>query len=262
MGYTITKTFINTGSGVVRKVKVNDKTLIEKVFFTNSIDYSKAKYFDENIRPVLKENGVECTTINNVYEGEIISLIYYEFIDLKKLNDIKKGIIEYSKIFLNLDFSPIIKNAPSSLFNYKSHHRISEKIKDANESLLAEDINVNLIEVEISKLNKVLIHGDLHGNNAYENAIIDWDSFGFYPLGFEAARIYSYYYGKRIKETNFNHWIDVNYRELLNEHQFADFKKCFSYFLYVFMYGKSNTTELNNIQDDLLSYLKENFPNE
>lgn len=94
--------FIGNGHGLnnlnsYRKVKVNGKYYFEKIYFTNSTDLKKVQWF---LNEIFANNNFKFKSpqIKRIYEGEFLSIVYFEFcnlIDLSK-NEIESALTQVS----------------------------------------------------------------------------------------------------------------------------------------------------------------------
>src|SRR5690606_5941844 len=92
----------------------------------------------------------------------------------------------------------------------------------------------DMIEQITNLLPLVITHGDIHFDNVFAgNYLIDWDSFGFFPHGFEVARILA----KQLEDPTFERLQEIlngEYRGVISEDQWHGFELSCLYFYLIF----------------------------
>src|SRR5690606_35899878 len=87
----------------------------------------------------------------------------------------------------------IAERAPEYLKDYKLHAFYKGNILHASKmisNLSNDSLSPDMIEQVVNRQPLVLTHGDIQETDVFaDNYLIDWDSFGFFPLGFESAYI-------------------------------------------------------------------------
>src|SRR5699024_8774627 len=78
-------------------------------------------------------------------------------------------------------------------------------------------------------------HGDLNEGNGFEESVlIDWDSFGIFPLGLEAAYLYYRIHLRGDKIIDYKQWVKQHYSDIIHAQEWGLFEKNYTYFLFVF----------------------------
>jgi hypothetical protein len=226
---------------IYRVVKKNNSVLFLKYYFKDSMELSRALYFSENLFEKINY-FIPTSKLIQTRNSELISELGFEFINSSEkicANDVKEFII-YIIITLNKNFklNSINKsvNIPKYLLNYKSHFEYKRSKTEIIERFSEKDIKnvIGFFESKINPYNYVLSHGDLHTGNIINKILIDWDNFGYYPLGFDAAfatwKFNIKFESKKtvmaFKETNFLKNISTNEKD--------EFNRNFILFLLVF----------------------------
>lgn len=192
--------FIARGRGesslnLFRKITVKDQVLFEKIYLTDHHDYKVNLIIHNYCKDILRKNGVIIPEIKMKYEGPILSAIYFEFIDANtienqaKMNstliNISKNIQECTtdiEMTLSQDQNDILSTSNNNA--YLRRYAKEKKMQSAD---------IEVLKRKILNSKRSFSHGDLHRRNLLkQNIVIDWDEAGFYPIGFEPARIYAH----------------------------------------------------------------------
>lgn len=239
----ISSEFIGHGSGehnlsVYRKVCFENNYYFEKVYFNDSYDLIKVEWFYEYIYPLLNES-LNTVKLHQIIKGDIITIVYFEYINLVPLSkdafhlnyiDISKKMFKISK-----DNEEIIKNAPDFFKNYRLHYHYITSIETAEEGikkLSNNRLTIKMIEQIIDLQPLIITHGDVYHTNIFvDNYIIDWDSFGLFPHGFEVGFIFAtnieYLTFKRLQEL-----LNEEYKEIISKDEWDGFElSCWYFYL-------------------------------
>jgi len=257
---TENKSFLNSkgnGAGSLntfRKVKKNNDILFEKIYFSYHKDLKHTLFFYDKIYPILKQY-INIPNLNTKIYGDEISAIYFTFLNLKRHsseNVLEEKLITISKTLINLKIEESFK-PPFYIYNFIEHseYRLYREIAKNN----LRKFNIDLTELEdiLIKSKTVISHGDLNISNVYEdNIIIDWDSFGIYPIGFDIAYLYQRLLWKGIVDENYNEWVYSNYLDFFTEKDEMDiFKMNFLIFLYVFSFRLKKASYFKELENQL-----------
>jgi hypothetical protein len=118
-------------------------------------------------------------------------------------------------------------------------------------------IDINMLEKAVAASKRVLTHGDIQETNIYRNSIlVDWDSFGIYPMGFEPAFTYFRLLVKNRDRANCILWLEKQYKQDILEEDWIIFKCNFIYFLFVFSQKFFLKNELIELKQELVSALE------
>lgn len=237
--------FIGYGTGeqnleVYRKVLYKKKYYFEKIYFYDSYDLLKVKWFYEHLYPVLKDS-IKTAKLCKIIKGDIITIVYFEYISFVPLSEgiLHSVFFDISRdlLFLSKQNEELIRNAPNFLNDYRSHFHYIDKIKAAEEvieKLSNNKFTTKMIEQIIDLQPSIISHGDIyHTNVLTDKYIIDWDSFGFFPLGFDIAVIFAYSIEflsfQRLQEL-----IHEEYKEVIEKSQWKSFELSCLYFYLIF----------------------------
>jgi len=241
--------FIGNGFGensfnTFRKVNYENKYFFEKIYFNDAHDLLKVEWFYSHVYPVLN-NSIKTARLHKIIKGELISIVYFEFRDLKPLTEyasysasfrVSQELFELSRT----DYiQELCRDAPKIIKDYKLHPHYKKNIKTA--SIALEELSNNrltavLIEQAVDLQPLKLSHGDVQSNVFADHYLIDWDSFGFYPIGFESAFILYKY--RRLDNLCFHDLQRVlieNYKAIIDKDQWSAFELTCFYFYFVFI---------------------------
>lgn len=259
--------FIGKGGGisslnVYRKVVVDGKTYFEKTYFNAHRNVYVVKWFQKNIIPLL-DPQIKVPQIQKTYPGELCTVVYFDYLDLHDLNeaDKEKEIIQFSldlyKVSNKHQAALNKLDIPVFIKDFRLHFRYHQYSFLAENELLNYNIDMRALEQSMYNSRHILVHGDLNFSNGFtDKTLIDWDSFGYFPVGFEAAHIYFRIQLRQEKTEDFEQWMMKHYKPILLEEDWKGFKHNFIYFLFVFSmeyFVKGHHMEL---KEQLLSKLK------
>lgn len=268
--------FIGSGKGIAslntyRKVDTLKKTFFEKVYFTSAIELTTIKWLSDNeIYKHLKKDGINIPELQDVYRGNILTIVYFNFMQLipVKENSLKEMII-LTKLLYRSSLDPniikIIESAPKSLKDVRNHFQYKKHIVQAKEHLNRNNINSSDIEGVLQNSILVFSHGDIQKSNIYmNNSLIDWDSFGIYPLGLDIALLFNRWFSDiEDIEIDILTWLTENYSKTIEKSDWKMFELSFAYFLFIFHFNAFRNSSHKNIETQLLGILKRiNFESE
>ena len=225
-----------------RKVEIKNEVLFEKVYFNSYADLHKIVWFQENMYPLLKDR-IRIPKIKKIYRGDLISIVYFEYVNLKEFDDNQEFIqsaIELAKYFntLSENNQAYIKQVliADPLFDFRQHFLYKQTKEIAKNSLTKINLDLENLEKQVATSTLAISHGDLYKTNLFqENNLIDWDAFGFYPIGMEVAFLYQRLLEFGIIERNdFFNWLEINFRQAMTEEKWTEFERNALFFLYVF----------------------------
>lgn len=270
MNFTKTK-FIGTGCGsynlnAFRKVMFNDKIFFEKVHFNSSDEIIRLNWFYDNIFSLMNDD-LKAPQLCYSFIGELITIFYFEYVDLISLSDkeVDTNIFNLSRELYKLSQLSEVRNnideASIFLKDYTIYFEYERKIDDAKKrafDLIGDSFSFENVEKVISKSTAILSHGDIHRGNAFaNNYLIDWDTFGVYPIGLDVA--YSLLFLEQCK-LNYKELIHILEREYINtieKEEWDDFLLNCLYFYYVFTIQSSNEKSSKEVQTDILNRIVE-----
>jgi hypothetical protein len=239
-----------------RKVVSGKETYFEKIYFNSYPDIERLLFFDQNILPFLT-NTFKIPEIKQKFTGDYITGVYFPFILLKTLskeNFEAKFIGVTSKLLeVSLENESILKSIhyPEVLLNFEEHFIFSKNKKAIIAQFSAEQYNDIIQKVAASR--RIITHGDVFERNVFaDNTVLDWDTFGLYPIGFDVAFIYyRLLHLGLIDETNPLNWLTTNYSTLITEEDWITFKFNFNFFLYVFSFSLKLIQQKEILQQQL-----------
>ncbi len=251
---------------VYRKVKINGEYYVEKVYFTHLgyISIHSSNWFFKNAYPLIQKH-IKTAEISYSFSSDFLTILYYKFIEIPHNEKEKdKAIINISKYLYEASFDntieTLIKVAPKFLKINNLSLMLIQYESIIKSYLLNQNIKVNLIEASIQTNRKVLTHGDLNPSNLISsNVIIDWDTFGLRPAGYEVAYIFwKFLISDFIQEEVYAlDWLKKEYKDTIIAEEWELFELTFVYYAFIFIYGAHAQTRFTTIQKELLAYLKE-----
>lgn len=265
--YFTSSEFIGHGSGegnldVYRKVCIKGKYYFEKVYFNTSHDLLAVEWFYEHISPRI---GARLKTVNlhKVIKGDLITVVYFDFISLAPLAKFKyhsrffniaKNLYEISRADASL-----IKSAQCCVKDYRLHFHYIDKIEDlklAIKKMSNNRLTVEMIEQIIDLQPLIFSHGDIYHPNVFEdNYLIDWDSCGFFPHGFDCAFILA----TNIEYISLEKLIEIlndEFKELVGEDHWDGFQLCCWYFYLMFTVREQGVVPHNVWQEEVYNMVE------
>lgn len=256
--------FIGEGAGKLifnsyRFLDLKGVSIFEKVYYSDADKTHAIIWFYENYASKVTQY-YKVPLLQSCFKGDLISIFHYQFLDLKlkKTNEnclinVSKNLYTLSAENKNLDFSTLV--FPKG---YRLHNAYIGYIEYVKKKLREHGLSITKIEKFIDSTEFVFSHGDLHSDNLFaDNVIIDWDFFGFYPIGFEVAQIYSQMLFKGQKEEDQSplEWFELHYKDFFNSRYQQSYIN-FIYFLYVFSHNLFNQEKNIKLEKALLDEIK------
>lgn len=252
--------FIKGGLGgsslpTYRKIKINNEKYFEKVYFNSFPDLNRNLWFQKKLYPYYK-NQIKVPLIKKTFKGDLITIVYFEFFDLKSWTsekEIQKNIIK--QYYVVKDLNSLAEK--EKIYREKEDFRTKPRYEISRKRLqdFFKQFNLQKIEKDIFKQEHRFVHGDLHKDNLFKNSvIIDWDDSGWFPIGLEEAVIYT-----RLIELQHNissqplHWLNENFN-INNNKQLLE--RNFLFFLLVFFLSKPNNPLFQNVIKNTLTELE------
>lgn len=265
--YFTSSVFIGHGSGednldVYRKVCVEDKYFFEKVYFNDSQDLLVVEWFYEYVYPRIGEH-LKTVNLHKIIKGDLITVVYFDFIALAPVSRfmyhscffaIAKNLYELSRADASL-----IKGATCFVKDYRLHFHYIDKIDDfklAIKKMSNGKLTVEMIEQIIDLQPLIFSHGDIYHPNVFEdNYLIDWDSCGFFPHGFDCAFILAtnvrYISLEKLKEI-----LNDEFKELVGDDQWDGFQLCCWYFYLMFTVRDPGVVFYNVWQEEVFKMVE------
>jgi thiamine kinase-like enzyme len=261
--------FVGKGIGesslnIYRRVKVEDRLYFEKVYFNAHQHLQTVRWFENHIYDMIKDE-ITIPLIRKTFQGELITIVYYNYFDLIKMREenMENHLIRFSKALYGITCrnSSALKGLepPGSIRNYRNHPAYQYRKKDyaASARLLKQGIDLKALEKMIDQSKCIITHGDINKKNAFKNAVlIDWDSFGIFPIGLDPAFIYYCLLIDKSKRTNSLAWVKEHYYDIIPKEDWRDFERNFIYFLYVFSLNRFGRGQFKSLEQQLIKALK------
>lgn len=260
--------FMGDGLGVhnlcaYRKVRFENRYYFEKVYFNDSDDWMRAEWFYKNVYPILKDR-LNVPKLYKVIKGYLITIVYFEFIDFIPIStnasypvffNISKRMVKLSKH--NEELS---ENAPEFTKDYTMHHCYKLNVKTAEktiEKLYNNRVTPKMIEKVIRSQPLMFTHGDIHDRNVFKDDwVIDWDSFGFLPQGFEVAIIFLNNIERPTSFKCFQEILIKEYQEAIHKDLWEGFELSFFYFYFLFTIREVKTSSTILLQTDVFDRIE------
>lgn len=173
-----------------RKVMTEKRVLFEKIYHIHSTSPEKLTWFADNIYPQLHQLGIYTPPLVKSIKGKRLFAVYFEFLD-SKIDNVRNYLEHAAEISLKLTKIKQPENTPIPYSSFKQHALYSSSFKTAQEEAVSFGIENSIFykcEEWLESTPKCFAHGDLHGKNLGKpNIVIDWDEYGFYPIGFDIA---------------------------------------------------------------------------
>ncbi|MCD7930961.1 MAG: hypothetical protein LUH15_06155 [Tannerellaceae bacterium] len=225
-----------------RKTTVGNQVLFEKVYFNSYSDLQNIIWFQQNILPILI-GTVRVPNVVKIYKGGFVSVVYFDFLDLKPFEN-KKEMLS-SMIKLSKYLYEISINKQNTLqhftqinnpFDFRQHFEYKRQREIAKKKLLKVEINFDYLEKQVKESTSIITHGDLYKTNFYQqNMLIDWDTFGIYPVAMEISFFYQRFLETETEVKNdFFYWLKINYKEMVKDDKWNEFERnaCFFYIFF------------------------------
>jgi thiamine kinase-like enzyme len=264
--------FVGKGIGdsslnTYRKISTGNRRYFEKVYFNAHPHLQTVRWFEEHIYDMIKDE-ITVPLIRKSFRGELITIVYFDYYNLIKAGEktIERHLISFSEILYEISCKrrPALKKLapPDSINDFRNHpaYRNSKKVYSANARLLKQGINLKSVEKAIDHSKCVLTHGDINKKNAFENAVlIDWDSFGIFPIGLDPAFTYYCLAIDKSRKNNSLAWVKEHYYDMISEEDWKEFERNFTYFLYIFSLNRFDKGKFDHLEQQLIKKLNEYF---
>lgn len=259
-------TFIGEGYGrsslnAYRKVKISGEYFFEKVYFHSHADLRKLEMMEKLGLTEQLATKIILPRIKKIYSGELLSIVYFDFLKTDPANRAgEQELIHLTKLFYKWHWEQLIAESSEKwelLKDFTQHHQYEKFKKAAAIKLQKEGLEIENFERSAKTGKLVVTHGDLQKSNVFKpNLVMDWDSFGFYPIGFEVAFLYFRLVFKEEKTGNPFDWLRENYQREVDAVEWEKFEKNFTFFLFVFAQELFLEQQEKELEKRLLTKLK------
>lgn len=184
---------IGAGSlNVFRTLTRDGESLFEKTYQREDACFRHMSFFHENVLPRLE--GVKFPALREIAAGDRLAVTYFEQVPYKR--PAQYDIEAAARLVHTLaahDFSDLA--VPDLALDFRrrgvnhGRHLISRKL-NRNDPARAARILADLEHWDaiIAEYPRVLTHADLNQSNiSTDGHVIDWDTAGFFPYGYDAA---------------------------------------------------------------------------
>lgn len=256
--------FIRKGIGesslnTCRKVVIDGKAYFEKVFFNSRPEVETAEWFQRHIYGQLGDSIITAS-LEKLIKGEVITIAYYEFLELSPF---QRSDGDQAYIKLTIDLYSISKDTPldagailtpQHVRDFRFHFQYQRYAGAAEAKLRELGVNFRKLVDNASSSKKILTHGDINLGNAFKGPIlVDWDSFGVYPIGLDVAYLC---YRMPLREWRYKldikRWLEDNYGAAIDPVDWTSFERNFYFFLYVFAFPLFQEGDYLGIERELI----------
>jgi len=217
--------------------------VFEKVYLKSSGDYQRVIESERFISENIGSNYCRTPEIVHVIEGDVVVVVWFRFARL-----VKEPLDKFHSrtLFLLSEFYRL-SNLAQAVFQKQNLVFLSTKSYiSSKKALLGRfgrfDDFVLSCENKICSLPMVLGHGDLHQRNYCSCVLIDLDRFGFYPPGFDLARMI-YHTMPRYDHDEFER-LSQEIAFLYSDHDRDGF--CFSFWFFVMVFYSNRASFKSN----------------
>ena len=270
--------FFGTGKGTntlnaYRKVHSSGQIFFEKIYRTKSSDLNIMMWFYDKIRPQLNQNIIQMPPIKRIVKSKVITAVYFDFINLNTLSkpSMLLQAFSVSKHLMSISTSgpkrialvSITKEDDNSVLNFENIYIKTARTyveREFGDTSIFEQVLTNIFSYDF-----FLGHGDLNSKNIFgENYIIDWDSCGLYPIGFDVGKAINWLFlDNTTTVERIIAKIENNFKAELNSEIYERFLLGVLFFCFLFRaseitYGKEDVSSLtlNPLHDALELQLK------
>lgn len=267
----ITDALFISGGGVgessldcFRKVTIDGTHFFEKIYYQGHDDLVRIKWFSVHAYSLMINQGIVAPQVKKMYEGDAFVIVYFEYLNLEPLHhsEIEENFIYMAKKLysasLKKDITTLDTTIPECITGFKHHFEYKNKIAQANKVFSRHTISNSKIEEKIKSSTVTLAHGDIQEKNAFKNyMLIDFDTFGLYPIGYEVAFVcFRLLITKRLKKLPTN-WLETNFIQDISLEHWEDFERNFNYFLCVFLATFFKKEPYKYLESQLVEKLKQ-----
>ncbi len=186
------------GQGTLNSFRVISSPLLpppegvafEKIYNMHSIDWLKSSFFIKHHHEQFCDESVFAPFLINVRAG--VSLVVANFTHVK----VRRGALEehrylWRNCMSRLSNLTLVPGAPDEISDFMLHIRFARCLQKTKEFSESFHVPMSIFDLAIRRLEKAprfVAHGDLSlKNTSLPNVVFDWDSFGYFPPGFDLA---------------------------------------------------------------------------
>ena len=225
-----------------RRVNINGNSYFEKVYFSEHDDLKRIKWFHLNAYNSISRFGITAPALHNLFEGKAFVITYFQFLDLLPLvhSEVEENFISISKkLYLASLEEHSIKDGndiPEYVKSFQSHFEYKNKLAEAKHKLTGHGVDFQEFEKAVKASKLIFTHGDIQEKNAFKNSmIIDFDTFGIYPIGFDVAFCcFRLLITDKIQNL-VPEWLENNFKKDIKVDDWEQFDRNFTFFLFVFL---------------------------
>lgn len=248
----------NSSESFKRIVKTSETKFFEKLYMIDEPSLAVNCWFEGHIAPLFAQN-FQIPKLQNRFSGELLSIFYYEWLDLTPIPEefMEEKLIGYSKKLLKLSFideeNLLQIQWPKILLNYE---KLFGNYQQSLQKLADSGVNTTELLKKISTGPYALTHGDLHPQNAFDhNVLLDWDNFGYYPVGIDAAYLFDFFVTKKQRLRNPLTWVKKHYGTMIHP-DFEAFQRNFLFFLFLNIQMRPDKDQFADFEKQISKILK------
>ena len=194
--------FVGSGGGngtlsAYRRVSINGQIFFEKVYQTGSQAHRRCLWFYEDVAPRL-EGKLRFPRLVNVHTGCRISVLNFEYCPGAQIQHENFFTVSMAalRVLLALDIHKderLMRKsfaADPRLTDFRSELNYTNEREAALCAAQTSTIAGKILDLErlATDSGQVFGHGDLAPNNIFPSGeVADWDTAGFFPIGYDAA---------------------------------------------------------------------------
>ncbi|QAA81359.1 hypothetical protein EI546_06290 [Aequorivita sp. H23M31] len=249
-----------------RKVKIGGTFFFEKIYFSEHEDLKRIRWFYQHASALLTESGLVVPKVRAMYEGDAFVIVYFNFLDLKSLEDfeMQSAFFKVSELMYRASMDTVFtakgNELPEYLTNFKNHFEYKNKISRGK--LRLGDIRISQVQIEknVSSSKLIFTHGDIQEKNVFKNQInIDWDTFGLYPIGFDFAfSCYQLLKDEKISPKSVDGIIE-DCKMGIDKNYWIEFERNFVYFLFIFLGNYFKKEDYKELELGLIQKMRDLF---
>lgn len=245
-----------------RKVEMSGQVFIEKIYLDLDSSLKRSSSFYDAIYPIIKKE-ITSPILYQKMEGEPITVAYYEFLDLSK-KEFSKNCYPFNEVLINLykvskkyEDEIKISKLPSFIYDYTIHRCLRPEYFQELNLILNEKSIIDKIRQNIENSPAIISHNDFNYSNVFkDNIIIDWDTFGMYPLGLEMAYNFVYLNDFIGTHSTLSNYLKDNFSNAFGGIDWKHFELNFYYFFLCFTQKEDLSEKFIHEREEALQYLK------
>lgn len=242
-----------------RRIQIDNNIYFEKVYVVGHEDLKRVLWFQKNAIHFFKE--IKTPKLKFIFSSNIAAITYFEYLKLTEIVSSKENkLIELSKKLYDISsrnqeiLSQI--NKPDFIMDIQTHYIIKRHWTKVVKYFDGNEVNMEATLAKLYNSKHLITHGDLGLRNSYkDNILLDWDNFGYYPLGMDVAIIFHFNVENKNKIYDFEEWLNNNYKETISVDDWGSFYFNFVFYLFIFNFRYDYKKDFTSIQSFLVDKL-------